>query len=194
MVALATYYHKGYQLSREAKVIFRYLPREVGEMVVLYLWLVHPFLECLQVRAQKGGSYLSTYLFASDGKGQKWSSDRMKKALVQSSLLHLGCRVTIASWRHMATAIHRRFLRTQVEEDRGKNRGTSPERNQMDKGAVADHQSAHSMEVAERRYGRMSWEHRGVVAFQRQLFRASSAEWGSFWGLESSSSPRYDDL
>ena len=38
-----TRYHKGYNVSGDVKIIHQYLPREVGELVVWYLWLVLPF-------------------------------------------------------------------------------------------------------------------------------------------------------
>ncbi|KAF3032321.1 hypothetical protein E8E12_002369 [Didymella heteroderae] len=38
MVAIATRYHKGYNVSGDVKIIYRYLPREVGELVVYYMW------------------------------------------------------------------------------------------------------------------------------------------------------------
>ena len=43
VVTFVTKYHKGYAMSGDVKIIFRYLPREVGELVVWYLWLVLPF-------------------------------------------------------------------------------------------------------------------------------------------------------
>jgi hypothetical protein len=48
MVVVASKYHKGFYASNDAKIIYRYLPREVGELVVWYLWLVLPFVERLQ--------------------------------------------------------------------------------------------------------------------------------------------------
>jgi hypothetical protein len=45
---LVTKYHKGYALSGDVKVIYQYLPRELGALVVLYLWLVRPFERRLQ--------------------------------------------------------------------------------------------------------------------------------------------------
>jgi hypothetical protein len=52
MVALMIRYHKGYSSSQKMKVIHRYLPREVGEIVVYYLWLVEPFVRQLQMMAR----------------------------------------------------------------------------------------------------------------------------------------------
>ena len=44
MVVLVTAYHKGYSHSKKAKVIHRFVPAEVGHLIVLYLWLVEPFV------------------------------------------------------------------------------------------------------------------------------------------------------
>jgi RecQ family ATP-dependent DNA helicase len=43
LVVYITQYHKGYSMSGDIKIIHRYLPREVGELLVYYLWLVLPF-------------------------------------------------------------------------------------------------------------------------------------------------------
>ena len=42
-------YHKNYRSSERIKVIHRYLPRAVGELLVRYLWLVMPFWQQVQV-------------------------------------------------------------------------------------------------------------------------------------------------
>lgn len=47
MVVFATSYHKNYQHSKTKKPIQRYLPEEVGELLVYYLWLVEPFVRLL---------------------------------------------------------------------------------------------------------------------------------------------------
>src|SRR3569832_2293979 len=44
MVCLVCFYHKGYvQSGGQVKIIYRYLPREVGEPLIRYLWLILPF-------------------------------------------------------------------------------------------------------------------------------------------------------
>ena len=48
MVELVTGYHKGYSKSGEAKIIHRYLPEEVGKLLVYHLWLVEPFVHMLR--------------------------------------------------------------------------------------------------------------------------------------------------
>jgi hypothetical protein len=47
MVTLVTAYHKGFHASNDIKLIHRYVPRAVGELVVWYMWLVLPFTEQL---------------------------------------------------------------------------------------------------------------------------------------------------
>lgn len=40
LVAIVTSYHKGYTCTGSTKIIHRYLPKEVGELLVYYLWLI----------------------------------------------------------------------------------------------------------------------------------------------------------
>jgi hypothetical protein len=53
MVVFATSYHKNYQHSKTKKPIQRYLPQEVGELLVYYLWLVEPFVRMIQLIARE---------------------------------------------------------------------------------------------------------------------------------------------
>jgi hypothetical protein len=48
LVSFVAIYHKGYRSSGNIKIINRFLPREVGELLVYYLWLVVPFFEGVQ--------------------------------------------------------------------------------------------------------------------------------------------------
>jgi hypothetical protein len=48
MISTVTTYHKGYSASGNTKIIHRYLPREVGELFIYYLWLVQPFCRKLE--------------------------------------------------------------------------------------------------------------------------------------------------
>ncbi|MCJ1387145.1 hypothetical protein MMC17_010274, partial [Xylographa soralifera] len=48
-VVTVTRYYKGYTLKEDVKIIYRYLPREVGELLVLYLWLVLPLQQRLEL-------------------------------------------------------------------------------------------------------------------------------------------------
>jgi RecQ family ATP-dependent DNA helicase len=48
MMCFATSYHKGYRNTGQAKVIHRYLPREIGELLVWYMWLILGFWQEVQ--------------------------------------------------------------------------------------------------------------------------------------------------
>ncbi|KAK0927437.1 anaphase-promoting complex subunit Cut9 [Friedmanniomyces endolithicus] len=61
MVAFVTSYHKGYSASQRVRILHRYVPREVGELVVYYLWLVQPFVQCLQAAAPQEYDAIGTY-------------------------------------------------------------------------------------------------------------------------------------
>ena len=49
LLMFVTRYHKGYNMTNFVKVIHRYLPQEVSELLMLYLWLVLPFWERVQL-------------------------------------------------------------------------------------------------------------------------------------------------
>jgi superfamily II DNA helicase RecQ len=48
LVAMVTGYHKGYVKRGKMKIVHRYMPREVGELVLWHLWLVQPFWELVR--------------------------------------------------------------------------------------------------------------------------------------------------
>jgi hypothetical protein len=48
IVVFVTQYYKRYNVSSDVKIIHQYLPREVGKLVVWYLWLVLPFQQQLE--------------------------------------------------------------------------------------------------------------------------------------------------
>lgn len=47
LVIVITGIHKGYSRSEKEKVIYRFLPREIGTLLVYYVWLVLEFWEGL---------------------------------------------------------------------------------------------------------------------------------------------------
>jgi hypothetical protein len=65
MLCFVTSYHKNYSISSTCRIIHRYVPAEVGEILLYYLWLVTPFLDALCILTEGGlweapdiGSYL----------------------------------------------------------------------------------------------------------------------------------------
>ncbi|KAI0993281.1 hypothetical protein K3495_g14903 [Podosphaera aphanis] len=53
LVSIVTGYHKTFGPSGKGKVVHRYLPKEVSELLVYYLWLVQPFVNILQIYEAK---------------------------------------------------------------------------------------------------------------------------------------------
>ena len=49
LVSFTTTYYKGYSFSRRVKIIYYYIPKEVGELVVYFLSLGQPFIYYLQI-------------------------------------------------------------------------------------------------------------------------------------------------
>ena len=61
LVVYVTAYHKNIGSTGKSKVIHRYVPREVGELVVFYLWFAHPFqvrIERVTGRKVKDSAYI----------------------------------------------------------------------------------------------------------------------------------------
>ncbi len=118
MVVFVTHYHKGFHVSNNIKVIHQYVPREVGELVVWYLWLVMPFVRHLEMCRPGSGLQLeknsgrSGYLWEPDPGWRVWSSERFRNVLKQESAIGLKRQsLNITSHQEVAIGISRRFMR-----------------------------------------------------------------------------------
>ncbi|KAG6979012.1 ATP-dependent DNA helicase Q-like 3 [Fusarium oxysporum f. sp. conglutinans] len=65
MLFFVVLYHKGFRRTGSAKVIHRYLPREVSELVIWYMWIVLEFWQQVQGMV-KGGDRCSAFLWADE--------------------------------------------------------------------------------------------------------------------------------
>lgn len=72
MMCFVTSYHKGYRSSGQTKIIHRYLPRETGELLVWYLWLVLPFWREADGISKQAHRY-SVFLWADEVVGRSGS-------------------------------------------------------------------------------------------------------------------------
>lgn len=73
LVMFVTMYHKGFSASQSMKIVHRFVPREVGEIVVYYLWLVRPFERILQGLGQGQDSF-SSWLWEPEPE-EEWEVD-----------------------------------------------------------------------------------------------------------------------
>jgi RecQ family ATP-dependent DNA helicase len=183
MVVFVTRYHKGYSVSGDVKIIHRYLPREVGELVVYYMWLVLPFQQGLEAMVWEK-EVISSHMWPADPSGRKWTSDRFREALKRESRIGMGLELTIAAYREIAIGISRRFLRgsTAFRADEGEENEEWNEENTWS--AVADMQAGHTVHIAGMVYARGIMEQAGAVADRRQQFRMSSTDWHRFLGFQ----------
>ncbi|MCN0155273.1 RecQ family DEAD/DEAH box helicase [Salinispora arenicola] len=202
MVVLVSAYHKGFYSSNDVKIIHRYLPRAVGELVIWYLWLVLPFLRQLAVSWGRMGEpgmerqphHRSPYLWGPDvGSGRAWTSERFREALKQASQtgLGLGSGFNVANYRDIAVGISRRFLRgssafpDNIQAERQQELAAIHTDHDPEDGIgdIADEQAGHSSHVAGMVYGRDSMEFTGSTTMRRLKFRASSMDWHQFLGF-----------
>lgn len=177
MVVFVTQYHKGEQYKADVKIIHRYLPREVGELVVWYRWLVLPFVQRMRAWLSSARA-ISDHIWGEDFDGRLWTSERMKGHLQRATEAGLGHAIHIAAYRHIAIAISRKWVRP----------GSAfTEEETIDDGVdVADEQATHSAFTAGAIYAREMQELPGSTAGRRQQFRTASVDWHRFLGFASS--------
>ncbi|KAL6716774.1 hypothetical protein ACLMJK_004686 [Lecanora helva] len=112
-VYFVTYYYKGYTLSESTRIIYRYLPREIGELLVYYLWLIYPFYT--RVSYTVLGKPYNDYLFENPtrkatSKGGRITPERLRTIFRRESLAGLGLALNSSAYRHNSIGISRRFL------------------------------------------------------------------------------------
>lgn len=78
LVVYVTMYHKNIGTTGSAKVIHRYLPREVGELVVYYLWFALPFAEKLERIVSEEEVESSAYIWVPELE-KAWTMPQRKK-------------------------------------------------------------------------------------------------------------------
>jgi hypothetical protein len=181
MVVFVTRYHKGYNLSGDVKIIHRYLPREVGELVVWYMWLVLPFQQRLEALVWKKEA-VSSHMWPADPNGQKWTTDRICNALKRESRTAIGQEWTFAGYCEMAIGISRRFLCGSTAFQADKSKDKKGNKNTAE-ASIADEQAGHTSHVAGLMYAQGIMEQAGAVADMRQQFQASSTDCHQFLGF-----------
>jgi hypothetical protein len=143
-VVYVTRYRKGYNVSGDVKIIHLYLPREVGELLVYYMWLVLPFQQRLEAMVWEKET-VSSHMWPADPNRRNWTSDRLREALKRESQAGLGQPLTLAAYREIAIGISRRFLRKATAfaaEEGDENKGWNEEN-------MADLQAGHTAHVAD---------------------------------------------
>ncbi|KAK4904466.1 hypothetical protein LTR28_000954, partial [Elasticomyces elasticus] len=89
------------------RVIPRFLPWRVGQLVSIFLAYVCPLREHLVAKVLGGGGW-SDHVWA--GANGPWETDRLTGVIVQESAVRLGCRLTTLDYRHAVIAIGRQVV------------------------------------------------------------------------------------
>ena len=105
-VVIVTRYHKSQSQWDKPKVIPRFLPWRVGQLLAVYLAYVQPIQELLA--AQINSSWPSDYLWANEH--GPWETDRLTRALGTETSKRLGFRLTTHDYRHVAISIGREVV------------------------------------------------------------------------------------
>jgi len=106
-----TEYHKKRSVVLNSYFIVRYLPEEVGQMLMRYIVFIRPFADSLytelhpelNLHVRYGNDH---YLFCSDETPEKpWDNGELCDVITAESKRVLGFEINISSWRQIVTAV-----------------------------------------------------------------------------------------
>jgi hypothetical protein len=123
-------YHKSQSQWDKPKIVPRFLPPQLGQVMAVYLTYLQPFQEYLEVQVL--GSSIRDYVWAND-KGA-WGTDRLTRVLERETGKRLGVRLHTLGYRHTAVGIGR----VKVGESFG--RGYEDEIGEVDEAEVEEDQ------------------------------------------------------
>ena len=176
LLSIVTTYHKSYGMLGTTKIIHRFLPKEVSEIMVQYIWLILPFKQFLESNKSPQGWIPSPMIWSecktSGRSKKKWDGARVSGALARESEEILKSKLGIQIYRHVAIAMSRKHIRThhftpiQTEED-----------------STWDEQCGHGSDMGGRIYARELRDAPGVVESKRETFRRISLLWHLFLGF-----------
>ena len=140
LFCFVTYYHKGYAIKGSTKIIHRYLPPEIGELLVYFQWLILPFQRVIALRVFERTT--TEYLFQkSSGKSYRpktLTSDQFRVVFRRETLIGLGVAINPSIYRHIAIAISRRFLGKQHQFQQDEEGYSDPENDSDYKDDIID--------------------------------------------------------
>lgn len=115
-VVFVTRYHKRANITNDTNIVHRYLPRELGCLVIWYLWLVRPFADAMysmydKLAGRPNPPHRAAFLCPNDHHGKGWRRGRLRKLLRAQSKAHLaGQELNLQAYRYIAIAISRQCL------------------------------------------------------------------------------------
>jgi superfamily II DNA helicase RecQ len=115
LVAIVPQYHKGYNRDKSLKVIYRFLPRPIGSLLVWYLWLVRPFYALIQHKAPESmqkahmSRATSSLLWPGQNGEQFPTSVLLRQVIQRATEKWMGQSINLSTMRHLIIAFGRKI-------------------------------------------------------------------------------------
>jgi superfamily II DNA helicase RecQ len=173
-------YHKSQQLFGTPKIIPRFLPWRVGQLLVIYLVYVQPFCEYLLVETQN--RKISDHIWH-DEKGP-WETEHLTRVIKRQTALGLGYRFHTLDFRHIVISIGREVVSDKFAEGYKEELGEveEPEKEMDD---PIELQSGRGDAMGASRYGVRADIVKHMTPKLIETFRPISEGWHRFLGLAS---------
>ena len=178
-VMFITGYHK-MMYAAGSRLVCRFLPAVVGDMVVTYLSMVLPFARHLETI--QGRRPARSFLF--EGGRGLWKDERLGEILKRESRAILGTELMVSAYRHLAIAIDRRHLRGLGVQTQGLREDGETEGGKSDD-VVNDLQASHSTWTSNMNYANSVRTGRMFNDPQLHQFRQTSMQWHELAHLSS---------
>lgn len=180
LLTTVTSYHKGYSIQGSTKIIHRYAPRPVSELLIYYLWLIVPFSRQLELLTNTSVTSTTQPWLWSIGLGTApWTSSNLSKILQRQSGKVFRQELNLQTYGQIAIAMSRTHLPSGgFKVDYGIEQ------------KVVDAQAAHDSNLAGSIYARGLQQAHGQMEARQAVFRAVSREWHEFLGFDRSFEPR----
>lgn len=179
-VAVVTRYHKSQSQQDKPKIVPRFLPHRVAQLLVVYLAYVQPLQEFLSIMSR--GSGWTEYIWG-DQNGT-WETDRLTRIIARETQKRLKVRLTTHDYRHLAIAIGRVAVGEQFAHGYVDEIG-EVEAPEVDTDDPLEMSAGRGGEIGGNRYG-VSVD---VVKYMNDrsinTFRPLSEKWHKFLGLDS---------
>ncbi|KFY03918.1 hypothetical protein V490_00051, partial [Pseudogymnoascus sp. VKM F-3557] len=109
---LVTQYHKSLSHFDSPKVIPRFLPERIGQLMAMYMIYVRPLTD--RWEADRWALYdkmspPSDFIWHDENR--PWGSYRISRAMAKWTLHYMGIEIPLQDWRHVAVAISRKLAR-----------------------------------------------------------------------------------
>ncbi|KAF5544142.1 recQ family helicase [Fusarium napiforme] len=193
-VVLVTQYHKSLAHFDAPKVIPRFLPARVGQLLAMYMVYIRPFVDRLEAdRMDRYGEMRAPSDFIWQTKGDPWQSPEMSSIMGKETQHHLGYKITIQHWRHIAIAISKKHARRkagmQADFDEGDEDEEYDPEDQEQYEEPDDIAAGHTSRVAEH-YGVTMDIVKRLSAESLRVFKQVSHRWHVFLGCAPPRLPR----